>query len=92
MDFSAFGQRKTEEYAKQAKDKWQYVQAYQEFAEKSKRRSGEAENALAQGLMSFFEAFGKIKESTRRPVRCRSWQRICGHTLRSTTIPARRRP
>ena len=63
MDFSAFDQTKLEEYAKQTKENWQHTQAYREFEEKSKGRSGEAENALMQGLMSFFEEFGKIKES-----------------------------
>ena len=63
MDFSAFDQTKMEEHAKQAKENWQHTEAYREFEEKSKGRSGEAENALAQGLMSFFEEFGKIKES-----------------------------
>ena len=91
MDFSAFDQTKTEEHAKQAKDKWQYVQAYQEFAEKSKGRSGEAENVLAQGLMSFFEAFGKIKESNRRPCGAEAGSAFAGIHY-GHYYPARSRP
>ena len=63
MDFSAFDQTKMEEHAKRARGEWQQTEAYREFEEKSRGRSDEAENALAQGLMSFFEEFGKIKES-----------------------------
>ncbi len=55
MDFSAFDQTKTEEHAKQAKDKWQYVQAYQEFAERRARGGAPAKRKtmLAQGADEF---------------------------------------
>lgn len=63
MDFSAFDTKKLDEYAKEAKEKWKDTAAYNEYSEKSKRRSKEAENAINCGLMSIFEEFGKIKNT-----------------------------
>lgn len=61
MEFSAFDKKKQEEYAKQAKEKWQNTEAYNEFSEKSKNRSAQAEDALGKGLMLIFEDLGKLK-------------------------------
>ncbi len=63
MDFSAFDTTKLDEYAKQAKDKWQNTDAYKEFATNHNGRSKEMEEALARGMMTIFEDFGKFKDT-----------------------------
>ena len=63
MNFSAFDTKKMEEYAEQAKSKWQDTEAYREFTVKNKGRSREAQKALAGGLMLIFEEFGKYKDT-----------------------------
>ncbi len=61
MDFSAFDSKKLDAYAKQAKESWGKTEAYREFEEKSKDRTADAENNIAQGLMAIFAEFGQIK-------------------------------
>lgn len=63
MDFTAFDTAKLDEYARQAKEKWQNTDAYREFADKSKGRSRKMEEALARGMMTIFEDFGKCKDA-----------------------------
>ena len=62
MDFSAFNTEKLDEYAEQAKQKWQNTDAYKEFSEKSKGRSKDMEMNIAKGLMTIFEDFGKCRD------------------------------
>lgn len=62
MDFTAFDTAKLDAYAKQAKEQWQDTAAYQEFSEKSKGRSKETEQGLAQGLMDIFREFGTCRD------------------------------
>ena len=64
MDYSAFDTTKLDEYAKQAKAKWQDTKAYTEFEQKNRGRSKESEEALARGLMTIFEEFGKLKNTS----------------------------
>lgn len=45
-----------------AKEKWQHTNAYQEYTQKNKGRSMDAEEALARGLMLIFSDFGKCKD------------------------------
>ncbi len=63
MDFSAFDKKKTDVYAAEAKRQWGHTDAYAEYTEKSKGRSKQAENALAEGMMLIFAQFGKVKEA-----------------------------
>ncbi len=63
MDFSAFDSKKLDDYAKQAKESWGKTEAYREFEEKSKDRTADAENNIAQGLMAIFAEFGQIKDT-----------------------------
>ncbi len=63
MDFSAFDAKKLEEYARQAKQSWGNTDAYRQFREKSKERTGEAEASLGEGLMAIFARIGQIKDS-----------------------------
>jgi len=67
MDFSAFDTQKMEQYAAEAKARWQDTGAYQAFAEKSRGRSKEAEEALGRGLMMIFEDFGKCGDDPASP-------------------------
>lgn len=64
MDFSVFDTSKLDEYAKEAKSKWGNTEAYGEFMEKSRCRSGETDEAIANGLMMIFSDFGKIKDAS----------------------------
>lgn len=64
MDFSVFDTSKLDEYAKEAKSKWGNTAAYGEFVEKSKCRSKETDEAIANGLMMIFSDFGKIKDTS----------------------------
>ena len=61
-DFTAFDTAKMDEYATKAKEKWQHTNAYQEYTQKNKGRSKDAEEALARGLMLIFSDFGKCKD------------------------------
>ncbi len=61
MDFSAFDNRKLEDYAKQAKAQWGETAAYGEFREKSIGRTEAAEQALGKGLMEIFARMGEIR-------------------------------
>ena len=54
---------KLERYARQAKEQWGQTDAYREYAEKSKDRSAESEQAIGAGLMTIFEDFGKCRDS-----------------------------
>lgn len=62
MSFNAFDNKKYDEYAKTAREKWEGTLAYDEYCERSKARSKEAETVLGKGLMEIFGEFGKVKE------------------------------
>ena len=53
--------RKIDEYAAQAKAAWGTTPAYKEFEQKSKGRTREEDQNIAQGLMDIFAEFGAIK-------------------------------
>lgn len=63
MDFSAFNTKKIDEYARQAKKQWGKTPEYQEFEKKSKGRTSQQEQAIAQDFMQLFAEFGKLKTS-----------------------------
>ena len=63
MDFSAFDTKKMQAYADEAKRQWAHTEAYTEYAEKSKGRPAETEQALAAGMMAIFADFGKCKDA-----------------------------
>lgn len=62
LDFKAFDTKKIDEYCKRAKESWGKTDAYQEFEEKTKNRSVEQENSIAQGVMELFVDFAGIKD------------------------------
>ena len=63
LKFDAFDTRKIDEYAAQAKAAWGTTPAYKEFEQKSKDRTREDDQNIAQGLMDIFAEFGAIKDT-----------------------------
>ena len=63
LKFDAFDTRKIDEYAAQAKAAWGTTPAYKEFEQKSKSRTREDDQNIAQGLMDIFAEFGAIKDA-----------------------------
>jgi len=63
MDFSAFDTSKIDEYSKRAKEQWGKTSEYQEFVEKSKKRTPEDEKKVMNNFMQIFAEFGEMKDS-----------------------------
>lgn len=61
LDFSAFDTRKIDEYAAQAKAAWGGTEAYQEYEQKSKKRTKEEEQLLSGEMMELLKEFGLIR-------------------------------
>ncbi len=64
MDFSAFDSKKLDQYTRQARESWGSTEVYREFEEKSRGRSQQTEEAIAQGLMGIFAEMGQIKDGS----------------------------
>lgn len=64
VDFSAFDRTKIDEYAKKAREQWNDTDAYKEFIEKTKNRTREEDELLAEGFMSLFVEFGTMKNES----------------------------
>lgn len=64
VDFSAFDKTKIDEYAKKAREQWSDTDAYKEFIEKTKDRTQEEDELLAEGFMSLFVEFGTMKNES----------------------------
>ncbi len=62
MDFSAFDKKKIDEYTEQAKAQWGTTDAYKEFEEKSKYRTGAETQAISEQMMQIFVELGQMKE------------------------------
>ena len=61
MDFSVFNTKKLDEYAKEAKTKFENTEEYKEYKEKSKNRTARDEEELAEKIMKLFAEFGEMK-------------------------------
>lgn len=61
LDFTAFDTKKIDEYTAQAKASWGSTPEYKEFEEKSKDRTSEEQQGLANKMMNIFVEFGSIK-------------------------------
>lgn len=61
MDFSAFDTKKTDEYAKRAKEEWGATKAYEEYEKKASNRTPEQQKALSAGLMGIFAELGELR-------------------------------
>ena len=64
VDFSAFDRTKMDEYAKKAREQWSDTDVYKEFIEKTKDRTQEEDELLAEGFMSLFVEFGTMKNES----------------------------
>ncbi|MBQ8305384.1 MAG: MerR family transcriptional regulator [Blautia sp.] len=63
MDFKAFDRSKLDEYARQAKELYGNTPEYKEMQEKTKNRTKEEDNLLADRFMLLFKEAGEIKDS-----------------------------
>ena len=63
MDFSAFDRSKLDEYAKQAREQFGNTKEYKEYAEKTKNRTKEEDNLLADRFMLLFREAGEIRNT-----------------------------
>ena len=61
-DFKAFDTRKIDEYAREAKAAWGKTAEWQEYEQRSKRRTKEQGDHIARGLMDIFVEFGAIRD------------------------------
>ena len=62
MNFEAFDTSKIDEYAAQAKASWGHTPEYQEFLQRSDKRTPEEEQQLGVRFMAIFKEFGEIRE------------------------------
>ena len=63
MDFKAFDRSRLDEYARQAKELYGNTPEYKEMQEKTKNRTKEEDNLLADRFMLLFKEAGQIKDS-----------------------------
>ena len=61
MDFSAYDQRKIDEYSARAKEKWGGTDAYREYEQKTAGQSQDEARSAADGLMDIFREIGQIR-------------------------------
>ena len=64
MDFSAYDQRKIDEYSARAKEKWGGTDAYKEYEQKTKGQSRDDARSAADGLMDIFRELGRIRTAS----------------------------
>ena len=64
MDFSAYDQRKIDEYSARAKEKWGGTDAYKEYEQKTAGQSRDDARAAADGLMDIFREMGHIRTAS----------------------------
>lgn len=62
MDFKELNINEIDDYSAQAKALYGKTEAYQEYAQKSKNRSKNQEQALADGLMELFVQLGTMRD------------------------------
>ena len=61
MDFSAYDQRKIDEYTARAKERWGGTGAWQEFEQKTAGQSTTEMQSAADGLMNIFRRLGQLR-------------------------------
>ena len=64
MDFSAYDQRKIDEYSACAKEKWGTTDAYKEYEQKTAGQSKADARSAAEGLMDIFRELGRIRTAS----------------------------
>jgi len=63
VNFSAFDAAKMDEYSKKAKETWSSTNEYKEFQQKSKNRTKQEDEKLAEEFMKIFAQFGALKDN-----------------------------
>lgn len=61
LDFSAYDQRKIDEYSARAREKWGATDAYREYEQKTAGQSREQTRSAADGLMDIFRELGEVR-------------------------------
>ena len=61
VDFTVFDRSKIDEYAKRTREQWGNTDAYKEFVEKTKDRTQEEDDRLAEEFMKLFVEFGTMR-------------------------------
>ena len=64
VDFTVFDRSKIDEYAKRTREQWGNTDAYKEFIEKTKDRTQEEDDRLAEEFMGLFVEFGTMKNES----------------------------
>lgn len=64
VDFTVFDRSKIDEYAKRAREQWGNTDAYKEFVEKTKDRTQEEDDRLAEEFMELFVEFGTMRNES----------------------------
>lgn len=64
VDFTVFDRSKIDEYAKRAREQWGNTDAYKEFVEKTKDRTQEEDDCLAEEFMELFVEFGTMRNES----------------------------
>lgn len=64
VDFTVFDRSKIDEYAKCTREQWGNTDAYKEFVEKTKDRTQEEDDRLAEEFMGLFVEFGTMRNES----------------------------
>lgn len=64
VDFTVFNRSKIDEYAKRTREQWGNTDAYKEFVEKTKDRTQEEDDRLAEEFMELFVEFGTMRNES----------------------------
>ena len=64
VDFTVFDRSKIDEYAKRTREQWGNTDAYKEFVEKTKDRTQEEDDRLAEEFMELFVEFGTMRNES----------------------------
>ena len=75
MEFKNWNPKKIDEYSTQAESLYGKTDAWQEYKDKSKTRSGEQEGALGAGLMDLFAKLGTMKHLSPDSAEVQAWVR-----------------
>ena len=62
LNYEGFDYKKIDDYSAQAKTMWGKTEAWKEFEQKSKDRTGEAAKALGDEMMALFTKVGRLRD------------------------------
>lgn len=64
VDFTVFDRSKIDEYGKRTREQWGNTDAYKEFVEKTKDRTQDEDDRLAEEFMELFVEFGTMRNES----------------------------